>query len=322
MAQSSTEIDGYIQPYRAVAVKKESFLKYVVKNKWLYIFLIPGLLYFLIFKYVPMFGIVIAFKDLSIAKGIWGSEWIGFSNFETLFSSSHFLRVLRNSLLLSAYQIIFGFPAPVILALMLNEVRIMAFKRVTQTILYLPHFISWVVLAGIVINFLSPTAGIVNQIVTAFGHEPIKFLQEPQYFRSIIVSAEIWKGVGWGTIIYLAAMTGIDPTLYESAKIDGASRMQRIFYITIPGIATTVIIMLLLNLGNILDNGFEQVFLLYNPVTYETGDIFETYTYRIGLQDGRLSYATAVGLFKSVVGFMLIISANYAARKISGKSIW
>ncbi|TLS49006.1 sugar ABC transporter permease [Paenibacillus antri] len=322
VAQSNPDIEGSVQPIRIVAAKKESFLKYFIKNKWLYIFLIPGLLYFLIFKYAPMFGIVIAFKQLSLAKGIWGSEWIGLANFETLFSSAHFIRVLRNSILLSVYQIVFGFPAPIILALMLNEVRQMAFKRISQTILYLPHFISWVVLAGIVINFLSPTDGIANQIVTAFGGEPIKFLQEPQYFRTIIVSAEIWKGIGWGTIIYLAAMTGIDPTLYESAKIDGASRMQRILYITIPGIATTVVIMLLLSLGNILDNGFEQVFLLYNPVTYETGDIFETYTYRIGLQDGRLSYATAVGLFKSVVGFILIISANYAARKISGKSIW
>ncbi|QNK60588.1 sugar ABC transporter permease [Paenibacillus sp. PAMC21692] len=309
-------------PERIITVKKESFLKHLVKNKWLYIFLIPGLLYFLVFKYVPMFGIVIAFKQLSIVKGIWGSDWVGLANFETLFSSSHFLRVLRNSILLSVYQIIFGFPAPIILALMLNEIRQIAFKRISQTILYLPHFISWVVLAGIVINFLSPTTGIANQIVTAFGHEPIKFLQEPEYFRSIIVSAEIWKSVGWGTIIYLAAMTGVDPTLYESAKIDGASRMQRIYYITIPGIATTIVILLLLNLGNILDNGFDQVFLLYNPVTYETGDIFETYTYRIGLQDGRMSYATAVGLFKSAVGFILIISSNYAARAISGKSIW
>ncbi|WP_261800398.1 sugar ABC transporter permease [Paenibacillus sp. PAMC21692] len=322
MAQPNSEMKGIMPPERIITVKKESFLKHLVKNKWLYIFLIPGLLYFLVFKYVPMFGIVIAFKQLSIVKGIWGSDWVGLANFETLFSSSHFLRVLRNSILLSVYQIIFGFPAPIILALMLNEIRQIAFKRISQTILYLPHFISWVVLAGIVINFLSPTTGIANQIVTAFGHEPIKFLQEPEYFRSIIVSAEIWKSVGWGTIIYLAAMTGVDPTLYESAKIDGASRMQRIYYITIPGIATTIVILLLLNLGNILDNGFDQVFLLYNPVTYETGDIFETYTYRIGLQDGRMSYATAVGLFKSAVGFILIISSNYAARAISGKSIW
>ncbi|MBD2845109.1 sugar ABC transporter permease [Paenibacillus sp. IB182496] len=297
-------------------------LQYWIRHRWLYIFLIPGLIYLLVFKYVPMFGVVIAFKELNLIRGIWGSDWIGLANFTTLFDSPHFYRVLRNSLLLSIYQIVWGFPAPIIVALMLNEVRQMAFKRISQTILYLPHFISWVVLAGILINFLSPSSGLVNHLITSMGYGPVRFLMEPSYFRSIIVSAEIWKEVGWGTIIYLAAMTGIDPTLYESATIDGASRLQRIWYITIPGIATTVVILLLLKLGNILDNGFEQVFLLYNPLTYETADIFETYTYRIGLQDGRLSYATAVGLFKSIVGFVLIVSANYAARKISGKSIW
>lgn len=323
MVQSGADIDRRsARSQMAARTKRESFPSYFWKHKWLYLFLIPGFTYLLIFKYYPMFGVVIAFKDLSFVRGIWGSEWVGFANFQVLFESAHFARVLRNSLLLSIYQIVWGFPAPILLALMLNEVRQAVFKRVSQTILYLPHFISWVVLAGIVINFLSPSSGLVNHLITSLGGEPIKFLMEPKYFRSIIVSAEIWKSVGWGTIIYLAAMTGIDPTLYESATMDGATRLQRIWYITIPGIATTIVILLLLNLGNILDNGFEQVFLLYNPLTYETGDIFETYTYRIGLQDGRLSYATAIGLFKSVVGFILIISANYAARKISGKSIW
>lgn len=321
MPQSSTEVNqGSIRQMKPL--KKESFLSYFVRNKWLYIFLIPGFLYLLVFKYVPMFGIVIAFKNLNLVRGLWGSDWIGLQNFQILFESPHFYRVLKNSLLLSIYQIIWGFPAPILVALMLNEVRQMVFKRIAQTVLYLPHFISWVVLGGIIINFLSPTSGLVNYIVTSFGYEPIKFLMKPEYFRSILVSAEIWKEVGWGTIIYLAAMSGIDPTLYESATIDGASRLQRIRYITLPGIATTVVILLLLKLGNILDNGFEQVFMLYNPLTYETADIFETYTYRIGLQDGRLSYATAIGLFKSVVGFVLIISANYTSRRISGKSIW
>lgn len=306
----------------AKRLKNDGLFAYMLRNKWLYVLLLPGFAYLFVFKYIPMLGIVIAFKELNLVRGIFGSEWVGFDNFRFLFQSSHFYRVLRNSLLLSIYQIIWGFPAPIVLALMLNEVRKVAFKRITQTILYLPHFISWVVLAGIIINFLSPSTGIVNFIITSFGYEPIPFLLKAEYFRSIIVSAEIWKEVGWGTIIYLAAMTGIDPTLYESATMDGASRIQKILYITMPGIATTVVILLLLKLGNILDNGFEQVFLLYNPMTYETADVFETYTYRIGLQDGRLSYATAVGLFKSVVGFILIISANYAARRISGKSIW
>jgi putative aldouronate transport system permease protein len=302
--------------------RKEPLLRYVVRNKWLYIFLIPGFVYMLVFKYVPVLGIAIAFKELNLVRGIWASDWIGLTNFQLLFHSDQFYRVLKNSLLLSSYQILWGFPAPILVAIMLNEVRRMAFKRISQTILYLPHFISWVVLSGIIMNFLSPTSGIANQLVGSFGHEPIKFLMIPEYFRTIVVSAEVWKEVGWGTIIYLAAMTGIDPTLYESATIDGASRLQRIRYITLPGIATTIVILLLLRLGHILDNGFEQVYLLYNPLTYETGDVFETYTYRIGLQDGRMSFAAAVGIFKSIIGFILIISANFASRRISGKSIW
>lgn len=300
---------------------RNSLFRYIVRNKWLYIFLVPGFLYLLVFKYVPMFGIVIAFKDLSLVKGIAHSPWVGFENFRYLFQAEDFYKVLRNSLLLSVYQLVWEFPAPIILALMLNEVRGMVFKRVSQTILYLPHFISWVVLAGMIVNFLSPSTGLVNYALKSFDVHPVNFLLEPSYFRSIIVSAEVWKGVGWGTIIYLAAMTGIDPTLYESAKMDGAGRFQQIRHITLPGIATTVIVLLILRIGSILDNGFEQVFLLYNPLTYDVADVFETYTYRIGLIDGRLSFAAAVGLFKSLVGFVLILFANRIAR-IFGNQIW
>ncbi|WP_256975879.1 sugar ABC transporter permease [Paenibacillus sp. MY03] len=297
-------------------------LPYLIRNKWLYIFLIPGILYLLVFKYLPMAGLVIAFKDLSLTKGIVDSEWVGWYHFETLFQSSNFYRILKNSLLLSFYQIVWGFPAPIILALMLNEIRHMFFKRITQTILYLPHFISWVVLAGIVMSFLSPSTGIVNHVLNTMGFESVPFLLKPEYFRTIIVSAEIWKEVGWGTIIYFAAMSGIDPTLYESATIDGAGRMRKMWHITLPGISATIVILLLLKLGNILENGFEQIYLLYNPMTYATGDVFETYTYRIGLQQGRISYGTAVGMFKALVGFTLIIMANSVSRKLSGKSIW
>ncbi|WP_261800481.1 sugar ABC transporter permease [Paenibacillus sp. PAMC21692] len=250
------------------------------------------------------------------------SNWVGWAHFQALFESNNFYRILRNSLLLSLYQIIWGFPAPIILALMINEVRHMLFKRLSQTVLYLPHFISWVVLAGIVMNFLSPSTGIVNHALNAFGFDSVAFLLKPELFRSIIVSAEIWKEVGWGTIIYFAAMAGIDPTLYESATIDGANRFKKMRHITIPGISATIVILLLLKLGNILDNGFEQIYLLYNPTTYATGDVFETYTFRIGLQQGRISYGTAVGLFKAVIGFAMILLANSMARRISGKSIW
>ncbi|MDF2923458.1 MAG: protein lplB [Paenibacillaceae bacterium] len=294
---------------------------YYLKNRWLYLFLIPGMLYLLVFKYIPMFGIVIAFKDFNLMKGIWASEWIGLDNFTYLFQSQDFYNVLQNSLLLSVYQIVWGFPAPILLAVMLNEVRRLLFKRVVQTVLYLPHFISWVVLAGMVVNFLSPSNGVVNFVIESLGGQPISFLQKPEYFRTILISAEIWKDLGWGTIIYLAAMTGVDPTLYESAKMDGASRLQQIRHVTIPGIASTIVVLLVLRTGSILDNGFEQVFLLYNPLTYEVADVFETYTYRIGLIDGRMSFATAVGLFKGIVGFILIILANRTSR-LFGKQMW
>lgn len=296
-------------------------MNYLQRNMWLYLFLIPGFLYLFIFKYIPMFGIVIAFQDFSFVRGIWSSDWIGFANFEYLFQSRDFLKVFRNSMLLSVYQLIWEFPAPIILAVMLNEVRSLLFKRVSQTLLYLPHFISWVVLSGMIINFLSPSSGVINHIITSQGGEPIDFLIKPEFFRTIIISAEVWKGVGWGTIIYLAAMTGIDPTLYESSKIDGASRIQQIRYITIPGIMSTIIVLLILRMGSILDNGFEQVFLLYNPMTYEVADVIETYTYRIGLVDGRISYAAAVGLFKAFIGLILLIAANRLAR-IFGRQIW
>lgn len=300
---------------------KMSTIRHFVKYKWLYIFLIPGFTYLLIFKYIPMFGILIAFKDFSLVRGIWASSWIGFDNFQYLFQSADFYKVLRNSLLLSFYQIVFGFPAPIILALMLNEVRHVLFKRVSQTVLYLPHFISWVVLAGMIINFLSPSTGPVNYVIKELGYDPISFLLKPEYFRTILVSAEVWKGAGWGTIIYLAAMTSISPSLYESAKLDGASRIQQIRYITLPGIASTITVLLVLQMGHVLDNGFEQVFLLYNPTTYDVADVFETYTYRIGLLDGRMSFAAAVGLFKAAVGLAMVLVANRVA-KFFGNQLW
>ncbi len=296
-------------------------LGYMRKHIWLYVFLIPGFAYLMVFKYVPMFGIIIAFKDFSIVRGIWESSWIGFENFAYLFESNSFYRVLRNSLVLSFYQIAFGFPAPILLAVMLNEVRSLMFKKVSQTILYLPFFISWVVLAGMIINFLSPSTGPINHLLKDFGMNPISFLLEPDYFRSIIVLAEIWKGVGWGTIIYLAAMAGIDPSLYEAAKMDGASRTQQIRHITLPGIYSTIVVLLILQTGSVLENGFEQIFLLYSPPTYDVADVFETYTYRVGLIDGRLSFAAAVGFFKAAVGLVLIIIANRIAR-LFGNHIW
>ncbi len=298
------------------------FKKYFVSNYMLYLMLIPGVIYILVFRYIPMGGIIIAFKDFKFIKGILGSEWIGLENFKVLFGSRDFYKILWNSLWLSTLKLIFAFPAPIILALLLNEIRHNSFKRVTQTIMYLPHFISWVVLAGMIMNFLSPSNGVINTVIQSLGGQPIHFLIKPEYFRTIIVTAEIWKGIGWGTIIYLAAMTSIDQCLYEVASIEGANRFHKMCYITLPGISSTILILFVINLGYILNNGFEQIFLLYTPSTYEVADVFETYTYRIGLLSGRFSYATAIGLFKSVVGAILVLSSNRIARLFGKKAIW
>jgi len=301
---------------------KKSLLEYIFRNKWLYIMLIPGITLLIIFKYIPMYGITIAFKDFNVVKGIWQSPWIGLENFKYLFRSRDFFIVLKNSILISLYRLLWGFPVPIILALLLNEVRHIYYKKAIQTILYLPHFISWVVIVGIVYNFLSPSTGIVNHIIKMFSGQPIAFLQKEEYFRSIIVITDIWKESGWGTIIYLAAITGIDQDLYEAAIIDGASRWQRVRYITLPGIMSTVVVLLILRAGSILKNGFEQIFLMYSPLVYDVADVFETYSYRVGLQEGRFSYATAVGMFQSVVGLILIWITNVFAKKYGEGGLW
>ena len=303
-------------------VKEAHFLKHLLRNKLLYILLLPGMLFFIIFNYLPMYGIVIAFMDFNVIKGIWGSQWVGISNFIELFSYSEFYNVLKNSLLINIYRLIWGFPAPIIVALMLNEIRRIRYKRVIQSLLYLPHFISWVVIAGIVYNFLSPSGGLVNVIIEMLGGKPVAFLQRPEYFRSIIVISDIWKEVGWGSIIYLAAMAGISSELYEASIIDGASRFQRILFVTIPGISTTIIVLFTLRMGSLLRNGFEQIFLLYNSLVYDVADVFETYTYRVGLMQGSYSFATAVGIFQSVIGLILILFTNKMAKKYGEGGLW
>ena len=306
----------------AKAIYKEPFFHYVMRNKWLYLFLTIGLIYLFIFNYIPMYGIVMAFQNFSPIKGFFHSQWIGIQNFKYLFHSADFLNVLKNSILISLYRIAWGFPAPIILALMLNEVRSLIFKRTLQTVVYLPHFISWVVLACIVTNFLAPSGGLVNDVIASLGGKPIAFLTSETWFRSVLVFSDVYKEVGWGTIIYLASMTGIDPGLYEAAVIDGASRFQRIRHITLPGISTTIVVLLVLRMGSVLRNGFEQVFLLYGPLVYQVADVFETFSYRTGLLEGRFSYATAVSLFQSVVGFILIVGCNKFSRKINENNLW
>ena len=290
----------------------------------LFVMFMPVIAYYIIFRYLPMGGIVLAFKDYKIKDGIWGSEWIGLENFQVAFSAPFFLRALKNSIIISVQKTVFGFPAPIILALMLNEIRHIKYKRVTQTISYLPHFLSWVVLAGLFQNILSPNTGMLNYIlVNWFGFaKGIHFLGTASMFRPTLVITEIWKGVGWGSIVYIATISGIDPQLYEAAVCDGASRWQRMTHITLPSLMPTITILLIMNVGGILDAGFDQIFNLYNPAVYSTGDIIDTYVYRLGLGDMRYSFATAVGLFKNVIGFILVIGTNTVAKKINDTGIW
>ena len=260
---------------RLTVNQRMSFGKHVRANKALYLMLVPGILYYIIFHYAPMAGIVIAFKDFDIFSGIWSSEWVGFDHFRQLFGSDAFFRVFRNSLCVSFYKLAVCFPVPIVLAIMLNEVRNRKFQRTLQTVVYLPYFLSWVVIAGIVTNLLSPSDGIVNVLIKALGGAPVNFLASKEKFRTILVLSDLWHGMGWNTIIFLAALTNIDPQLYEAARIDGAGKLQQILHITLPGLKSTIIVLLLMKIGNLMNNGFEQIFLLYNPNVYEVADVFE-----------------------------------------------
>ncbi|WP_188997225.1 ABC transporter permease [Paenibacillus nasutitermitis] len=292
------------------------------KSRTMYLFVLPGTIYFILYKYVPLLGSVIAFQDYSPFQGFLHSDWIGFSNFKKIFDNPEVVQVLINTLTLSLLQIAFAFPVPIVLALMLNEVRQDWLKRFIQSLVYLPHFLSWVVVIGIVTIFLR-SDGVVNSFLQhIIGSQPIQFLQQPVLFKPIIVLEIIWKESGWGTIVFLAALAGVSPELYEAAIVDGASRWRRIWHITLPGIRSTVIILLILRLGIVLDNGFEQIFLMLNPYVMEVGNVLDTYVYDKGILQSDFSFATAVGLFKSVVGLILVISANRLAKKFGEDGIY
>ncbi|USK36775.1 ABC transporter permease subunit (plasmid) [Bacillus sp. F19] len=295
----------------------------IARDKYLYLLLIPFILWFLVFAYKPILGLQIAFKDYSLFKGINESPWVGFENFGRFFGSEYFIRTLRNTVLISLYSLLFAFPAPIILALTLNEVKNELFKRSVQTITYLPHFISVVVIAGIVTNFLSPTSGIINHFIEMIGGKSKYFLSEPEYFRTIYISSvQIWKDVGFNAIIYLAAIAGINPALYEAAKMDGANRWQQMIHVTIPSIIPTIVILFIINIGNFLEVGYEAIILLYQPSTYETADVINTYVYRAGLMEGQYEVAAAAGLFNSVVGLILVVFANTMSRRITNNGLW
>lgn len=294
----------------------------IMRNKTLYLLSIPGILYFLLFKYVPLTGSVMAFQDYNIFRGITGSPWVGLEHFIRMFEYDDFRRILTNTIMIALYSLLIAFPVPIILALLLNELRQMVYKRLVQTVIYLPHFLSWVVIGGIVIEILSPASGIVNRVLGLLGVESIYFMGEETYIRSIIVGSSLWRDAGWGTIIYLAAMAGINPDLYEAAQMDGASRWRQTMNITLPCILPTVMVLLLLQIGNFLDYGFENVFVFLNSLNSGKGDILDTYIYRVGLIQREYSYTTAVGLFKSVVGLLLIVMANTASKRATGSGLY
>ncbi len=304
-------------------VGRLSGLRGLYRYRYFYLLLSVAFIHTLVFRYGPMYGVVIAFKNYRIFDGILGSPWVGLENFTRLFDgTTSFYQVFRNTLLISVYRLVFGFPAPIVLALLLNELRSAKFKRVVQTISYLPHFLSWIILAGLLKEILSPSFGVVNRLITMAGGRPIYFLADKGWFVPVLISSGIWQSIGWGSIIYLATITGIDPQLYEAATIDGAGKMRQVMHITLPCLAPVVVILFILQIGNILDAGFDQIFNLYNPVVYAVADIIDTYVYRVGLVEFNFSLSAATGLFKNVIGLILVIAVNRIARVFGEYGIW
>jgi len=289
-------------------------------NRYLYMMIVPVIAYYALFVYGPMYGLQIAFKDYSIGAGMWNSPWVGFKHFLAFFDSYYFWRLLRNTLLISLYELLFVFPAAIILALLLNELRSNRFKRLVQTVTYMPHFISIVVISGILVDFLSRD-GLINDVIAFFGLQRTAFLGESGWFRTVFISSNIWQNVGWSSIIYLSAMSSIDPSLYEAARVDGASRWKQTIHVTLPSIMPTIVILLILQIGSFMTVGAEKILLLYNPLTYDTADVIGTFLYRKGILEADYSYSAAVGLFNSVISFILLVVANTLSKR-SGNNLW
>ena len=302
---------------------KRKFEWVKAKQSWqLYAFVLPAFIIVLVFSYVPMYGVIIAFQNFRPTDGFFGSEWVGFQHFINFFNGHHFWRLMRNTLYINVYGLIAGFPIPILLALAFNELKVGKFKKITQTITYAPHFISVVVFAGMIISFTSPTTGIVNHMLGWFGIAPIAFMQRADLFTDVYVWTGIWQSAGFGTIIYLAALAGVDPSMHEAATIDGATRIQRNLYINLPTIAPTIIILLILNLGGMMSTGFERIFLLQNAMNQYASDVIATYVFQVGLMGGQFSFAAAVGLFNSAINAILLIAANAISRKVGETSLW
>jgi putative aldouronate transport system permease protein len=292
------------------------------KNRYLFLLLLPVIAYYILFKYIPMYGIMISFENYNMFKGVFGSPWIGLENFQRIFASTDFYKVLRNTIVLNLLQLFIGFPFPVALALLLNEVRNSAFKRTTQALLYLPHFMSWVVAASLIIAILSPNTGIVNAVIRKMGFEPVYFLSENIWWIAVYVLAGIWKNAGWDTIIYLAALTGVDPQLYDAAVVDGAGRWKQTLHVTLPSIRPTITVMLILSMGRVMRIPFDQPFLMGNNSVLEVSDVISTYVYRVGIISNDVSRATAIGLFQSVICFVMLMLSNSISKKVSDESIY
>jgi putative aldouronate transport system permease protein len=314
--------DGQTHPRSDRPRRHRLTWRQALRKDWrLYSFVALPLVFFLVFKYAPMVGNVIAFRRFRPGGNPLGDEWVGFYYFEMFINNQQFWTVFWNTVILGLLTLAICFPLPIVLALLLNELRSRRFKKIVQTISYLPHFMSIVIVAGLVLQ-LTSINGTVNQIVTAFGGDAISFMQQPEWFRTIYVSSEVWQTVGWGTILYLAALTTIDDQLYEASRIDGANRWQQTWHITLPGIRPTMMVLLILNIGTFMAVGFEKVLLLQNPLIYSTADVISTYLYRVGIQSAQFSYGTAIGLFEAVIGLALVLTANYASRRMVGASLW
>lgn len=299
-----------------------SLCKDVKRDIWIYFLALIVVAYYILFHYLPMYGAVIAFKDYDVAKGIFESPWVGLKHFKDFVNDYYFTRILRNTLLLSVFNLLWSFPLTIVFALLLNEIKQQRFKKIVQTVTYLPHFISTIVICGMLVDFLAQD-GLISQLIQSWGGEAKFYLNYPEYFRTIYISSGIWQGIGWGSIIYLAALTGINTELYEAAMVDGAGRLRQTWHITLPGILPTIVTLLILEIGKLMSLGYEKIILLYNGNTYETADVISTYVYRLGLGEmRRYSYTSAIGLFNSVINMILLVSANKISKSLTETSLW
>jgi len=313
---------GEFPPLVSKNTTMDAWRRSLRRNYDLYIMFSLPLIWYVVFRYIPIYGIQIAFKDFVASQGILGSEWTGLRHFVRFFRSFYFWRLMRNTLGIALYDIVVGFPAPIILALMLNELRSLRFKRLIQNVTYMPHFLSVVVVVGMIVNFTNPNFGLINEAIKRFGGEPINFMIESEWFKSMFVLSNVWQHMGWGAIIYIAALSGIDPQLYEAATVDGATRFQKILHISLPGISSTIVILLILRVGRILNVAFQKVLLMQNGLNLETSDVISTYVYRVGILEGSYSFSTAVGLFQAVLNVLLLIAANRIAKRLGESGLW